>query len=66
MGSLACPRAYELGIIAEIQGKSYRCIDRTAKFVDGRWDIFLGWNEKAHEQAKQNGLLTNQIIKIIK
>lgn len=36
---VACPRAYPLGTEVMIDGKLYRCLDRTATKFDGRWDI---------------------------
>lgn len=36
---VACPREYPLGTKVGIDGKTYECLDRTARKFDGRWDI---------------------------
>jgi 3D (Asp-Asp-Asp) domain-containing protein len=36
---VACPRNIPLGTWVKIKGKSYECLDRTAKKYDGRFDI---------------------------
>lgn len=36
---VACPRNLKLGTKVEIDGKTYFCLDRTAKKFDGRFDI---------------------------
>lgn|SRR3990167_2477277 len=65
VGSVACPRKYPLKTIVSIDGKQYKCEDRTARSVDGRWDIFTGWDEEAHELAIKLGI-KNEVVKIIK
>jgi 3D (Asp-Asp-Asp) domain-containing protein len=39
---IACPRKYKLGSRVIIDGKEYICEDRTAEWVDGRWDVWAG------------------------
>ncbi len=39
--SIACPRNIRLGTQAIIDGHKYVCDDRTAKWVDGRYDKFV-------------------------
>ena len=41
IGYVACPRRIKLGTKILINGAKYECGDRTAKWVDGRFDIFL-------------------------
>lgn len=64
IGYVACPRRYKLGIKVRIDGKVYECGDRTAKWVDGRWDIFTGYGKEAYRLALQNGLKT-KIVEIL-
>lgn len=58
------PRGYKLGTKVRIDGKTYECGDRTAQWVDGRWDIFLGYGIEAYHLALQNGLKT-KIVEIL-
>ena len=52
IGAIACPRAYALGTKVEIEGMGvYTCEDRTATFVDGRFDIFTGYGQEAYNEA---------------
>lgn len=55
-GAVACPRNIALGTKIELLGRIYTCKDRTAKYLDGRYDVFMGYGEKAHEEALQFGL----------
>ena len=60
-GDTACPRAIPLNTIVHIQGEDYVCADRTAKWVDGRYDIFLGYGEEKHKQAKRMGIFKTDV-----
>lgn len=55
-GAVACPRKYELGTKVKIGDSIYTCEDRTAVRYDGRFDIFAGYDTKAHEKAIQWGI----------
>lgn len=56
--TLACPRRYPLGSVFFLLGKVYKCTDRTAKRLDGRYDIFWG----DYEEAKKLGLKRNVTV----
>lgn len=56
VGAVACPRDLELGTKVEIDGIEYTCEDRTSLTYDGRYDIFLGYEEKDYHQALENGI----------
>jgi 3D (Asp-Asp-Asp) domain-containing protein len=45
-GAVACPREIKLGTKVEINGKKYICSDRTAKKLNGRFDIWSSENTK--------------------
>lgn len=49
--TVACPRSVALGRWVRIQGHRYRCDDRTARWVEGKFgptfDIFTGSREEA-------------------
>lgn len=52
-GAIACPRQYELGTFAEINGIVYMCTDRTAAHFDGRFDIWMESCDAAIQFGKQ-------------
>lgn len=53
----ACPREIPLGTMIEIEGLgTYECGDRTAEWVDGRYDLFTGYGQEAYDQAINNGI----------
>lgn len=55
-GSVACPRRIPLGTLVDIHGLGvFTCADRTAQWVDGRFDVFFGYTEADYERAKQFG-----------
>jgi len=57
INALACPRDMKLGSKIGIIGLGeFTCDDRTAKWVDGRFDLFLGYGEEAHERAINFGV----------
>ena len=56
VGYIACPRRIKLGTKVKIDSVIYECGDRTAKWVDGRWDIFLGYGIESYQLALKNGL----------
>ena len=59
---VACPRSIPLNTMVHIQGEDYICADRTARFVDGRYDIFLGYGEQAHKDAKRMGIFKTYVL----
>ena len=65
IGAVACPRNIKLGTWIEIAGQVYECADRTAKWVDGRFDIFVGWGKGAHREALAYGVQILE-VKILK
>jgi hypothetical protein len=60
--SVACPRNIKFGIQIEIMGKVWTCGDRTHLRYDGRFDLFLGYDEQAYQSALQFGKQTLEII----
>lgn len=62
VGAVACPRNIKLGTKVEIDGIMYECADRTAKFVDGRFDIFFGYGQESYDRAIQFGKKKSEII----
>lgn len=55
-GYIACPRSYTFGTDVIIEGLGqFTCGDRTALYLDGRFDIFMGYGESALEEAWQFG-----------
>lgn len=63
--TVACPRKIELGTKVEINGKVYVCEDRTARWVDGRYDIYSGDDRQSWLLAKEYGV-QEYLIKIYK
>lgn len=62
-GAVACPRRIALGTLVNIEGMGvFKCTDRTATWVDGRFDIFFGYSKADHQRAinfgKQTRLIT--------
>ena len=56
-GTLACPRSTPLGTRVEIEDMgTYTCLDRTATWTDGRYDIWFGYTEKDYQDAIQFGI----------
>lgn len=55
VGAIACPRAYKLGTRVKITDTVYTCEDRTAKRLDGRFDIFFGYGQGSYDQAIKFG-----------
>lgn len=57
VGYVACPRDIPLGTKATIDTMGeFICGDRTAKFVDGRIDVFMGYGQEAYDEAIQFGI----------
>jgi 3D (Asp-Asp-Asp) domain-containing protein len=61
VGAVACPRKYPLGTEVEIEGKKYVCEDRTAKYLDGRFDIFAGFTQADYQRALRWGVRTLEV-----
>lgn len=61
VGYIACPRYLPLGAIVELLGASYECGDRTAKWVDGRFDVFIGYGKESHRKALNFGIKTIEV-----
>lgn len=55
VGYIACPRKIPLGTKIELLGAIYECGDRTAKWVDGRYDVFMGYGQESYDKAIQFG-----------
>lgn len=56
IGAVACPRNIELGTKVKIGDLGvFTCEDRTALWVDGRFDIFMGFGTSSYEKAKDFG-----------
>ena len=52
IGAVACPRNIELGTKVKIGDLGeFTCEDRTALWVDGRFDIFMGFGTSSYEKA---------------
>ena len=62
IGYVACPRYLALGTIVELLGTTFECGDRTAKWVDGRFDVFMGYGKEAHEDALNFGIKNLTIV----
>ena len=57
IGYIACPRTIPLGTMVEIDTLgTFECGDRTAKWVDGRYDVFMGYSEEAYNEAIEFGV----------
>lgn len=56
VGAVACPRSIPLGTRVEIGSLgTYICEDRTATYVDGRYDIFFGYTQEDYYAALEFG-----------
>lgn len=64
VGAIACPREFKLGTKIKINDTIYQCEDRTASWVDGRFDIFMGFGQEAYDKAIQWGV-KNLEVKIV-
>jgi len=62
IGAVACPREINLGTKVEINKTIYICEDRTALKFNGRFDIFMGYNQEAYDKAIQFGLQRLNVI----
>jgi len=55
IGAVACPRKYKIGTKVKINGKVYKCEDRTAKWIEKKYpntfDIFMGYTKESHRRA---------------
>jgi 3D (Asp-Asp-Asp) domain-containing protein len=57
VGYAACPRDIKLGTKIEIEGiGELICGDRTAKSLDGRYDVFMGMGNESYIKAKEFGI----------
>lgn len=63
--TIACPRRYEFATKIRIDGREYRCNDRTRSDLNGRFDIYFGDTKDDYERAIKYGKQT-KIIEIIK
>jgi 3D (Asp-Asp-Asp) domain-containing protein len=61
LGAVACPRSIPLGSHVLIAGQRYTCEDRTAAWVDGRYDLFFGYGIVAHQKALEWGIKTLEV-----
>lgn len=56
IGAVACPRNIKLGTRVKIGDFGiFTCEDRTALWVDGRFDIFMGYGTSSYEKATDFG-----------
>lgn len=62
VGAVACPRVIPLGTKVQIGSRLYTCEDRTARWVDGRFDIFMGYGTEAHAQALSFGRQRHTVL----
>lgn len=62
VGMVACPRRYPFGTKVLIEGVEYSCEDRTALRFDGRFDIFMGDDDKSYIKALKYGKQQKQIV----
>lgn len=63
VGAVACPREIKLGTQVEINGVMYTCKDRTAKYLNGRYDIFMGYGQESYDKAISYGV-QKQIVRL--
>lgn len=62
IGAAACPRRLKLGTIVTIEGLGdFVCSDRTAKRYDGRYDLFLGYEQTDYQRALQFGIQKRKV-----
>ncbi|MHA1280289.1 MAG: hypothetical protein ACTSQ8_24205, partial [Candidatus Helarchaeota archaeon] len=61
IGAIACPRDIKLYTRVVIDGIPYVCEDRTSIKYDGRFDIFMGYGERAYEEAIQYGIQYREV-----
>lgn len=62
VGAIACPREIKLGTKVEIDGQDYTCEDRTAKYLNGRFDVFIGYGQESYDKAIIFGKQNKEII----
>ena len=55
IGAIACPRNIKLFTRVSVDGKIYTCEDHTALFIDGRFDIFIGYGQESYDKAIEFG-----------
>ena len=60
-GVIACPREIPFGHRVVLSTDSnfmgvFICEDRTAEYIDGRFDVWFGYGDRAHEAAKKFGV----------
>jgi len=60
--TVACPRVLRLGTPVLVRGSWYRCEDRTHQKYDGRFDLFIGYDERAYQEAITFGIQTLPVI----
>ena len=60
--SVACPRNIKFGTQIIIMGKVWTCEDRTALRYDGRYDLFMVYDEEAYKKAKEFGKQYLEVI----
>lgn len=58
VGAAACPRSIPLGTRVRVGTSIYTCEDRTARWVDGRYDLFMGYGQEAYQSALSFGKQT--------
>lgn len=65
IGYVACPRDVPLGTKIKIETLgTFECGDRTAKWVDGRYDVFLGYGQEAYKEAINFGIKLLSVIEL--
>jgi 3D (Asp-Asp-Asp) domain-containing protein len=63
VGYIACPRHIPLGTKVEIETLGeFECGDRTAKYLDGRYDVFMGWGEESYQKAIEFGVKKLRVV----
>ena len=56
---IACPRRLKFGTTIILDGKEYKCEDRTAKRYNGRFDVWVG---NDYQRAMQWGIKSKVLI----
>lgn len=63
VGAVACPRKLALGTVVTIEGLGdFICSDRTAKRYDGRYDVFMGYEQTDYQKALQFGIQKRLVV----
>lgn len=66
-GAAACPRSWKLGTKFELNGRVFTCEDRTAKWVETKFEYPTVdiWKDITYKQAKIEGV-NHKVIEVLK